>query len=737
LPEHLQSIYGPKTTFLVMQRAMTKKLVGVVLFLAWALQIHAQTNFSDALRQKVRGNPSGPYSVDMVFAQPVYSPGDTVFFATTIWDWSASKPDGGRQIIDINLWNDKSTAEVSLRVLVFGVSNSQFVLPAKIKPGRYRLTASFYQSDVIEYQREFTVLTDWELSGAPYRPEVFVEGGHLIDGITNRIFVKNMAALPGRIKDSSGRTVKEFGGVSWTEIAMTPRNEVYAIECGGISIPMPIVEPQGFTMHLAKDEIEVRQKGVPPSTYHLVLIGKTGAEVIKKIDTNDSVSRIVIPQELSGVIQAAVVDEGYNVLASRWVKRSNPNVTPKQLISLEKKNYTTREKVHLKITGPSAMGKAVVRVIKKDLFQKYFEADGSVGSTLATLGPQPIAGLSAQKQPEKFLTIAGEAVYSDTGKPLPDSTVLVLFLQNKLFGYETTVFNGRFNVPLVFDVDGDETVFFSASFRKRDVNDFAIKLDTTLGVRPLAAVASEVTERQDAYGQYTIRKNVIDRSFRYFAGPANVEELDPNLKYIEELSGVDITVEPKQYVTFATMSEVIREILPSLEHRTIKDREVIRLYTTHKRPSNFANPLFIIDGVLTKNAAHFLDIAPADVLYIKIVKDYAKLRHFGLLGDNGIIIVRTRLAEPGFDQENVFPVEGMTQGVPSRIFNGNSFVNPRIPDLRPCLYWNPKAKFDDHTMDISFSTSDDVGDYVVQVYGRNANNEAFLVEQVFSVNLNK
>jgi hypothetical protein len=170
----------------------------------------------------------------------------------------------------------------------------------------------------------------------------------------------------------------------------------------------------------------------------------------------------------------------------------------------------------------------------------------------------------------------------------------------------------------------------------------------------------------------------------------------------------------------------------------MKDREVIRLYTTHKRPSNYANPLFIIDGVLTKNATHFLDIKPADVLYIKIVKDYNKLRHFGILGDNGIIIVRTRLVESPFEQENVFPVLGMTRAVASRIYSGSSVTNPKIPDLRPCLYWNPKAKVeDDHAINFSFFTSDDVGEYVIQVFGRDANGQPFATEQGFGVNVIK
>ncbi len=749
-----------------------KKLILFLIFIYSAFGLIAQTSFSESVKQKIsRYQKSHSSITSLFFNQPVYTPGDTAFFSVSVWDAVNAKADAGRKIVDINVWDEQGLATVRSRILVLdGVGKNQILIPSKIRPGRYRLTASFYQSDVVEYQRDLLVVGDWELKSSdnPNEIDAFIEGGHLVEGVSNWIAVRLKQPQTNsntvvRVKRSSGKVIKDssLDSFGWAEFQINPSMESYVLEFAGKEIPLPKVETQGFAMHFRNDResngpvMEIRQRSLPQNSgnYQLIVVSLGGLEFITKLNLADTLIQISIPPKVRDISQCMIIDENYKVWSSRWLFTGGIIPGASTELALNKKIFTTRDKVDGQLAVPGSVGLLSVRVLKKDLFIKYLGEDGvssqtsnsSINRSLLARHDEIIPGnsLSAVQQqgthqPEKFLSIDGQAVFGDTGKPLPDSTMLVLFLQNRLFGYETMLQNGQFKVPLVFDVEGDESIFFTASYKKRDLSNIRIELAAIKGVSMIRAYPAEQDEKPDLYGQYMTRKKVIDRSFRHFSGSQTENNVDPNAKFIEELSGVDITVEPKSHVAFNSMSEVIREILPALEHRTIRDKEVIRLYTTHKRPSNYAGPLFVIDGVVTKNATNFLRIKPSDVLYIKIVKDYNKLRHLGLLTDNGVILVRTRLSEQSFEQENVLPLEGIVKCVDSKVYSGTSVLNDRIPDLRPCLHWSPDAALnEDHQLRVSFFTSDDIGEYVIQIMGVTATGEPFQTEQSFSVVVNK
>ena len=347
--------------------------------------------------------------------------------------------------------------------------------------------------------------------------------------------------------------------------------------------------------------------------------------------------------------------------------------------------------------------------------------------------------------PQSNITISGKADFSETGQPLPDSTQIMFFLQKQIFGYEiTTTSNGTFNWPVLFGFTGTDEVFFAASYKGKDLNNISLRLNKKDTIYGFNANPWTTLEKEDPYGIYQSQKKIIDQSFSFFSKIKERKDSisDPNAAIEDELQGADLVLKVNDFILFPTMAELIREVLKSVDYRRIGGRDVIRVYTTHKRPTNFGGPLYVIDGRLTKNSATFLNLKPSEIITIKVIKEGSKLAKFGSLGTNGVILVRTKNADRKSDQgqDNRFELVGMSpqhheKKEPDSLL---PYPDPSIPVLKPCLYWGVDHKLDSNgKASIQFTTSDDVGKFIIHIEGLTAAGRPFFAEDTFEVGYNR
>jgi hypothetical protein len=94
-------------------------------------------------------------------------------------------------------------------------------------------------------------------------------------------------------------------------------------------------------------------------------------------------------------------------------------------------------------------------------------------------------------------------------------------------------------------------------------------------------------------------------------------------------------------VLFPTIEELIREIVPSMFIRKSGKRIIVRVSLLSPLIST-QDPVYIIDGIATKNSEFFLSLDPSEIVTIKLINDSKKLLPLGLLGKNGIVIVKTK-----------------------------------------------------------------------------------------------
>jgi hypothetical protein len=344
---------------------------------------------------------------------------------------------------------------------------------------------------------------------------------------------------------------------------------------------------------------------------------------------------------------------------------------------------------------------------------------------------------------KKLIQYSGRVVNKENGQPVPDSSRVVAYLQKSMMGYEAiTRGDGGFDLAFLFDFWNDDEIFYTVETKKGKALNAKVEWEEkSSSYAPFTPrIEGEIANR---YAEFVSRKKIVDRSYSFYntleaSVKTSVAE-DPNRDFEDELTGVDYAVKVDEYVVFPTMEELIREVVPSLQHRKARGSATVRVILPDGAIPN-DNPLYIIDGIMTKNTEYFLQLKPSDVFSIKVVRTINKLNRFGTMGRNGIVLVYTKgLDHKRLKTENtLIPVKGLNKPVPFHVPAHKGLTDQRIPDFRSTLYWNPSVITNARGEGtISFSASDDVGNFLIQIQGITSDGRPFSRLDSIRVGFNK
>jgi hypothetical protein len=531
----------------------------------------------------------------------------------------------------------------------------------------------------------------------------------------------------------------------------------------GFSLKVILAESKQFDVEIRHNNIDFQSQ-----KYFFVLAGSNGIEYSQNLRVEgNEVLTFTLPGNLkAGVYCLTIIDDHFKVWSTRTIFKSAENDISVNFIKIDQP-FRLRDSVEInfnvndKYNNP-IKGNFSVRVLKKDLFDEESLRLNNKLDLLRQIIPDSFQLIAAEdslvnrwlvsqsdkndpfkelfeKQVinyshEQYLELEGSVVSQD-GKQIPDSTELYFFFQNRLYGYETTTENnGHFDFPLVFDVAGEDDVFYSSTYKGRDNADLGMKLNDEKLNYSLKSSSSKEVSDGDAYGNFYINKKIIDRSFSYYGRKVDTVIQNPNGAIERKIGKPDVDLDLSKYVVFPTMVDVIREVLPSVDYRKIKGQETVGVYTTNnKKPTRYAQPLYVINGYFTKDTRLLLSLNPKDIESIKVVKDNAKLQRLGSLGDHGLIIVKLKDVKPFLpgsknDVEH-FQFRGFNASVKSY---PRQAVSKRTPDLRSCLFWNSNQVLSNGKGEIKFLTSDDVADYLIQIQGVADDGRLFSSEKIIS-----
>lgn len=733
--------------------------------------------------------------LELYFNQPTYAPGDTAHFTIRYVNASDFKTIPGKQVVHLLLFDQSGKNTMTQWAsVVNGTASCQMVVPTDFPSGNYLIVA--FTDWMKNFDKSLFFRQPFQVAGKHPMIKVYPkdslifypEGGNLVAEVENNLAIR----YQGKDLNATIR-LKEEGNVIGTfpvkrdsiiTFQFTPKIKgayvAELVEQNALkSFQLPGIKDAGAAIRLLvsgkamKLKIQLAKSTPSSGGIYLAVFSNSGLVFNSSITSGTQNFEIDLPSNLpSGILQLVLFDSKFNLLASRVIHQGEP-ANKKIAITGLSENYNTRQasKAVVQIAGESGYslsGDFACRIIHDDLLSESspqplgyftFQSDISNSFELHQIKPTStsinnylitqtcpwfewnkiIDGKRVTSfKPQEYLVLSGKAAYAKNGKPVNDSTLLMFFLEKNLQGYETHTSHGGFSFPLFLTVNQSDKFFYTASFRGNDVDDVIVKMHNPDSVITFAAEPWDWDKTaNDPYAVFSAKKNLVNNSFAFFINSeARKDSINDRNKAIEdELNGADVVVNLKDYLQMPTMIEVVRELVRAVEYRKINGRDVVRVYTTQRKPTNKTGPLYVIDGQITKDPSYFLSLKPSEVISFKVVKDSRKLFVLGRLGDNGVILIKTKNQNVVVRDSHRIDFPGF---LPSSKLVTSGKSNLQIPDFRSCLYWSPKIVLKGAgSQEINFNTSDDVGKFKLQVYGVGEDGAPFYGEQPFTVKFSK
>jgi hypothetical protein len=236
------------------------------------------------------------------------------------------------------------------------------------------------------------------------------------------------------------------------------------------------------------------------------------------------------------------------------------------------------------------------------------------------------------------------------------------------------------------------------------------------------------------------KSRLIDRAFGTHDSqtpvPVDLKARTNVTTFEAKFAQADVTIKVEDYSLFATMAEFVKEVIPSLYFRQTGKKAIVRVVLSPVM-SELAtgDPLYVIDGIATKNTDYFVSLKPSDLISVKVVFAPTKLLPLGLLGKNGIVIVQTKKGNVNAIPENtILPMEGVAVPMRFPTVDPLNITNQDKPYFRSTIYWNPSISTDETgKASVEFFCSDDVGKLTIRLDGLSTSGNAFSAEHQIEV----
>lgn len=732
--------------------------------------------------------------IHLVINQPAFSPGDTVFFRTWYLNEELLSVKG-EHIVTLDLFNGSGHSCQQMRFKVKnGKGYNQMVFRKDLPPGEYNIVAytdwmrNF--GDAWFYKKRIQIVLGKQIITPKKQDDLikfYPEGGNFIEGVSNKVVVlgPRSTELIIRDKPDSEITKVSLDSTGLGSFVITPKiDQPYFTEWPtGRRWQLPAIASDGLSVQMEHKDSSEFQLLLPPNSQWgnkeiYAIVNSCGKIVVKQkivIQENQPFQLKIPTQDNTDALhQLYVFDAQGKILAQRvFVPYRIKNINVKLLVSSVAKQ---RDSVSGTIEVSDASGNPLesdfsVTVFQHDLFKHYsmgsfylsdlpvvVEWTEKFGSTDQTslndflitqkwerINWEEVLGDKSIKLLFPFYSEAklkGHVVSKKNGLPPPDSTVILSYLQTNTVGYEAYTKAGKFEMPLIYDFWGDDLIFCTLQYKSKSIDDSYDIIILNDSLKALDTWSSIETPEPSPYGEFSRNRDVVTQSYSFFGRnpePASTRDQSPNAIFEDEFLGADYEINVSDYLTFPTMVDLLQEAVPFAHYRKRGSEESIRMaYRNETTLKVFKDePLYIIDGAMTKNTAFFLSIKPEDLIFIKILNNPNKLTQLGKLGENAVIFVESKKGDlsQSISTEKLFPVVGLSR--PKEFFEvkySQISARDRVPDVRSTLYWKPSLETTKSgRVNLNFFASDDIGPMKILVQGLTKDGRPFTFEQVINV----
>ena len=409
---------------------------------------------------------------------------------------------------------------------------------------------------------------------------------------------------------------------------------------------------------------------------------------------------------------------------NKFQKNSKNDSNHDLLLSLNKKTFSSREKITLQIENKelkSTSNNFSISVRKIDSLN--FDNSNNVIS---------------QKSSEKISTISylpelrgellsGKITTENPSKKLENNDVALSFTGEKL---DLKVFrtnsNGTFNFILDKNITNNNAFI---QVLDDESNDYKIILDNPTTTKLIGTntndeiyinpnFVNQIEERliscqiQNTYDTQDIFKN--DKTFFPFYNPNQTD-------YILD-----------DYKRFPSFKETIIEIIPSVYFKQNKEQYNlnIRVYVTSG--DSYGKAMVLVDGLLIQNLNELFNYNTKNIYKISVInKPYV----YGSRIFSGVISIITFDKNYSLIPKEVTPItiERYSTSTKYNQPNYNNTDLERIPDYRYQLLWKPNLEINNEKKSIEFYSSDIKGNFEITLEGFTDNGKHIVLKEYFSV----
>ncbi len=231
------------------------------------------------------------------------------------------------------------------------------------------------------------------------------------------------------------------------------------------------------------------------------------------------------------------------------------------------------------------------------------------------------------------------------------------------------------------------------------------------------------------------QRMLIQRAF----GNVNTDKFDSliNMSYsqVPFYGKPALVVIPDQFFFLPNFSEIIREIVPRVRYKSGNSYcEMIVSHVDNGIRSN--TPLVILDGLPVSNLC---DLHMLNSDYIQRIEVQSGYRITGNYLYNGLVAIYTSL---DYRMNNFQPDERTSYTIPgytyapdfSDLIDEKADKGERHPDFKNQLYWDPGLTLKNNDKsEIVFFTTDELGEYIVEIRGFSENGYPVFLKETISV----